>query len=424
MALNQKRFLYKVYSFGASEWDVAQWDKDVWGGDLSLVTTWSEDVINEPAFRSVINVGASELQVRLARPYNDFGEGDDVQLGNVVELWIYDEDAPDGVKIFKGKITRYVPKIEEDKQWVDVTVLGLAFEFQDYILRDAEGNTTIAYNSEDPSDILVDVLTKYRADGGSVGFDAASINKTNTVVSYTFALVTIKEALDKILELSPDGWYGYVDATGTFQFHQSNDVADHKVAVGREVRKLSTEKTLEQVINRVYGVGGTPAGDVQLYKVSSRQSSIDAYGLHAEKLIDGRVTLSATMDTLTKRKLDRFEVPITRSVIEINDNNGPNNNLGDDIESYNVGDSIQVTNLRFGAVQDTKWDVAQWDEDVWDKPLRLTTADVLQILSIQYTLDRIVIEAADRLPEIAKRIEDINRNLEKEITKDIPVVPS
>ena len=425
MAIRNKNFLYKVYSTASVQWDVADWDIDNWDNNSGLVATWDDEVIGEPNTRSAIGIGDSELRIKLARSYNDFGENEDVALYNRVELWVYDIDSPNGTRMFNGRITAYAPVLDGKEEYVEVTVLGLAYELEDYILRDAEGNTTLAYNSVDPSSILIDVIQKYQADGGAITVNGNSVDLTGTTVTYVFSLVTIREAIDKIIELAPNDWFAYVDSTGTIQFHHSNTATPtHKIAVGREIQTLETRKSLESVVNRIYFVGGTPAGENQLYSITSRSSSVDTWGLKAKKVIDGRVTLDATASTMAGGKLDRFDAPITRSVITILDNNGDTGGLGDDIESYKVGETVQIQNLTYGSVTETEWDVSEWDVDVWDQPIQLSNAEVLQITSIDYHLDKVVIEAADRLPEVAKRIEDINRNLEKEVTKDIPIIPS
>jgi len=70
-----KRYYYKIYDT-----------------NLKYVTTWSTDVISDPTFRTVLNGGAGDLTVMLARKYDNFGENVDVALGNRVELWTADND--------------------------------------------------------------------------------------------------------------------------------------------------------------------------------------------------------------------------------------------------------------------------------------------------------------------------------------------
>lgn len=426
MSYRAKKFVYKVYKYTETLWDVAFWDVDVWDSTYVYNTSWTpKEILNPPAFREIINTGACELVIRLARPFNNFGEEEDVALGNLIDLYVYDHDAPDGIKKFRGKISAYRPVFEQKKEFVEITVLGLAAEFENYILRDSSDNTTLAYNSVDPSTILRNVLDKYRADGGYINYTSTSIDNTNTTVSYTFSLNTIKECIDKIAELAPDGWYGYVDNDGIYQFHGANLAnADYKVAIGREVERMEASKTTEQIINRIYAVGGTPAGDTQLYEVFEATGSIGTYGLYAKKLVDGRVTLPDTLSIMASRKLSHYQAPITRTTIEIVDNSGHNSGHGADIESFNVGKTIQIQNLGYGYSAPILWDLAVWDVDVWDQPLNLTVSNVMQITSIKYELDKISIEASDRLPEVSKRIEDIKRNLEQEQTKDIPTSPS
>jgi hypothetical protein len=88
-----------------------------------------------------------------------------------------------------------------------------------------------------------------------------------------------------------------------------------------------------------------------------------------------------------------------------------------------VGDTIQVKNLKYGTKGKTLWNQFFWDVDVWDSTLSYVAADVLVIVSIQYYPDYIEIEAASRLPEITRRIEDVNSTLNTNFQANLPTAP-
>src|SRR5579872_2579308 len=56
------------------------------------ITTWATDIISEPSFRTVINGGPGQMVIRLARKYDNFGEGVDVALENTIQVWAADAD--------------------------------------------------------------------------------------------------------------------------------------------------------------------------------------------------------------------------------------------------------------------------------------------------------------------------------------------
>lgn len=402
----KKRYYYKIYDI-----------------NYKYITTWSTDVISDPKFRRVVNGGASELNIRLARQFNNFGEGVDVSLKNRIECWVSDLEAPSGRRIFTGYVSQYSPTIDDEDNYIDVTVLGYVTETSYRILKDSSNNTTITYTSQDPAAILRDAIDKYRADGGVyLSYTASSIQNTNTLATYTFKHNTINEVFDKVIELCPSGWFWYVDTDGVIYLKQPNlALADHVLTVGKNIAHLEAPKRIENLVNQVFVVGG---GNPNLFNEYSRSSSQESWGKFEKKIQDGKVTDNDTADLLAKRTLDYYQSPETRLLVTVVDSNGENTQQGVDIENFQVGDTLQVKNLYYGSTMQTLWDKAVWDTDVWDAPLAFTSATVLIIVSINYYKDYIEIEASSRLPELSKRIEDVNENVNTLMQVNLPTTPT
>lgn len=383
--------------------------------------TWSDDVISEPSFKLTINGGGSNLNITLARRFDDFGEDDDVKINNRVDVYCVDRDAPNGVLIYSGYISGYEPVVDDTVEKLEIVLFPYVQELSRMVLKDSSGNTTITYSSTDPADMLIDIMDKYRSLlGGSITYTATSIAKTNTTVTYTFNTNTIKECVDKIIELCPVGWYWYVDPNNVMYLQPRNIFATHSFSLGLEVKSLRTFRRVEDLINRVLFTGG---GSPPLFRKYENTGSQTQYGLYEKKVVDQRVTVAATAATISNRLIDQFKDPEIRSRFVIIDNNG-NNSRGYNIESIKPGQTLKIKNLRSDVQAVSDWDVAEWDVDVWDQSLATSAADVIQILSIDYKADNVTLEASSRLPQIAKRIEDIQRNLENTQTVDNPVAPS
>lgn len=387
-------------------------------------TNWASEVINEPSFRNVINGGPGELIIRLDRKFDSFGEDDDVKLNNSVELWVFDREQPNGVLIYKGFISGYRPVLDGNKEYVEVTVLNYVYELNYYILRDSSGNTRISYNSWDPSDILRDVIDKYRADGGTIYYTSDSIEDTNTVVSYTFQTYTIREAIDKIIELTPVGWYWFVDPNNIIHLKHRPAVAEHNFVIGSHITKIETWRRIEDLVNQVYFTGEVNEAQTGLYREYRNTGSINAYGRHAISKVDHRVSLASTADIISNRIIKEKKDPEIRTLAVITDSNGENANRGYDIESIQVGDMMKIRNIKEDVKTYSLWNKAEWDVDVWDQTLATTAADVIQIMAIEYHPNSILIEASSRQPEIAKRMEDIYRNLVQTQTVNNPDAPT
>lgn len=420
-----KNYVYRVYSVERVLWDEAIWDVDYWDfTNNTFVGTWAKEVISQPKFRSVINGGTSELVVRLARDFQDYGEGNDIAHYNKVDLWCYDTDAPNGTKIYSGFIAEYTPTYENGNQYLDVTILPYDAELGTKILQDTSGYTARQYLSEDPSAIMRDVIDQYRATkSGTIQYTASSVDDTGTVVSYTFNSVTIREALDKVIELAPEGWYYRVDPDGEIHFHEQNGSnAVHSLNIAKHIKSIRSSQDMSRLINTVYFVGGTPIGSPQIYQKKETNTSSALYGEWEVKQVDLRVTLDSTAETIMDNILDERSQPRIVFDIEVVDNNNTGSR-GYDIESIRPGDTVEVKGLFSEDIDVTRWDTALWDSSFWDAQRNYTLTQPQVITSVDYTPTGARIQATNKLPEVSKRIEDINRNLEAMQFAEIPIRP-
>jgi len=388
-----------------------------------FITNWMDEVLSEPTFKMVINGGPGEMVVKLARKFDSFGEDYDVALFNRIEVYCFDKDAVSGTLIYSGYISGYRPILEDSAEYVEITILHFVSEMSNISLRDGTGNTDIVMNSTDPSNMLKNVVGYYRADDGLINYDATSIDLTGTVVSYDFKTYDIKEAIDKIIELTPQYWYWFVDANNVIYLKYSDLLsAQHSFVLGRHISRMETWRRGEDIVNRVYFVGAETAG-VAMYRVYSNTGSIASYGIHSTKLVDQRVSLTATADIIANRVINHKKDPEIRTSITILDNNGWDSGKGYDIESIKPGQTMRIKNLKQGVKTVTRWDQFTWDDDVWDQTLSYAASDNIQIQSVEYHPDYVVLEASSRTPDIAKRVEDVYRNLKETQTLTTPGDP-
>lgn len=404
--VGRKRYEYKIYSSTGQ-----------------YITTW-DDVANDPSFDTVINGGAVEMDIRLPRKTNNFGEEVDVAFNNEVQLWCFDGDAPNGVKIFSGYITRYDPINDGPTEYVQVYCLGFHTRMQDFVHEDSFGATGIAYNSTQPGTIAKDIINKARLNGLPINWTPQTLEESGTVVSYTFQVNTVQECIDQVLSLSPFGWYWYVDANKNLNLHAKPDAAKHTWTIGKEIFYIQPQKLIENVVNRLYFIGGIPAGQSQaLYSKYERPASINTYGLRSMKKTDQRVTLQDTMDTIAKNILDSQQTLEVRTVIRVKDNDFDREN-GYDIESILIGDTCKIRNYKNGAGGTSNWDVMSWDIDFWDFNATNLPEITMQIVEIQYQPNFVELTISSKIPDVSKRVEDINRNLVDSIAITAPTNPS
>lgn len=277
------------------------------------------------------------------------------------------------------------------------------------------GATAIKYLSQDPSNILKDILDKFTAQGGKLDYAVGTVDLTGTVVSYTFNTNLVQEAIKKIIELCPQDWYFRVGADDKVYLKAKSTGVDHKFCIGRNVSYYRQEKRLENIVNYIYFKGKN------FFKKYSNSGSVSAYGRYSQKIVDDRVTNVATADIMANTILNKLASPEIRITIRVTDNNNING-TGYDIESIKVGDTCKIFNATSKA--ENLWDSILWDEDMWDYDITNTAGTILQIQKITYKPDYVELEISNRQPDINKRIEDINRNLVDSQTKDNPVIPT
>lgn len=407
----EKRYIYKVY-------------KRQDDGTLTTapVAIWAKEVITEPAFKTVINGGDGQLAITLARQADNFSEDEEVRLGNEVQLWCYDREAIDGTMLFRGFISSYKTSLAFGQEQVDIVVLGYASLFSKVILEDSSGNTGIDYLSYDPTEIVASVIDLFRADVDRIYWTDNTMQLTGSEISLSFNANTVREAIDSILKGTPEGWWWRVDPDGGFYWKPMSVVADHTFIWGKHIESMNMEKTIEDLVNRIYFVGGTPFGAEQIFIKEERSDSIARFLPSAQKMIDQRVTISGTATTKTARVFNAFSGPAVRATLTILDNNGGNPDRGYDIESIKPGQMMQIRNLDNTGTE-TRWDVGQWDTDYWDGDIKNLTQEAMQIMSVDYKPDMVTVEVSSRQPEVSKRIEDINRNMEATATEGIPFSP-
>jgi len=391
----------------------------------NFLTTWKEDVCTTPSFKTIINGGAGELKFTLARKITNFGEGADVAFNNRIKLYIQDVDAPNGTQIFDGFISSYVSHFDGAQEYIEIICLSYTATLPEIIIRNgtaSTSDTSITYSSSDPSTIFSDLITKYQAQGGVL--TAGTIETTGQVITYTFQINNTQEGFERCRNSAPAGWYWRVnpDSTIDFKAESADTSPDHTLLIGQQIQSMDATKRMEDVKNVIYFVGGDTGGGVYLYKYYENTSSLAVYGRREYLMQDGRVTDAPTADIFANSYLDRYDNFEVRTTIKVMDNNGTDQNLGYDIESLKVGQTILIKNAaEYGF---TLWDSAVFDTDSWDYNPEYALAIPMQIQTIQYDYDSVTLELSNRIPQVSRRIEDVNRNLMQTVSTNAPTNPT
>ena len=286
------------------------------------------------------------------------------------------------------------------------------------------GAIAIRYKNQDPSDILKDLLDRFTQAGfGGIldyGTSPATISATGTSVEIIFESISFQEAFRKVVDLCPAGWSLRVGADDKVYLSEKSSVADHSFVLGKHIAEFIPEKRIENIVNTLYFYGGEVSGE-RLFRKYTRSSSISNYGVCGVRVANDQVLDFATMDILAERILDNFDSPEIRVVLKIIDNNNEQGK-GYDIESILVGQTCKIFNATSQA--ENKWDQSTWDTSKWDFDITNAAAILLQIQKIEYNPDYVILELSNRQPDIARRIEEINKRVVEQLVKNSPVIPS
>lgn len=404
MAIPEKRYFVRVYDRSGN-----------------YITTWEDAAFD--GFTKIVNGGLGELNITLARPRNDFGEGEDVNLGNRVDVTVWDRETDaDGLIIYSGFISTYSPNLPGES--VGIKCFGYSTELSSTLYRDGD-IMTITHNSTDPTVITADILEKFTARNTTnpVTWELGaldSLNYTGQNVSYTYGLKYCNEAIDKTVRgLAPANWYWYWPASNRFIMRRRAEGTDHRLIIGQHITGLESPKTTDELWNVYVFWNNKEVGDPDyLFDQWTLSGSVSAWGFREYKNIDGRVTDSITAGLMANAFLEEHGAPLVTIRVSIADSNGAGDK-GYDIESIEPGDTVSIDDPEHFAER-TLWDVAQWDEDMWDFALEYIFSQPLIVTKVDYTLDEVQLELSTRAPSLAKRITELNRKIDQLLEEDSP----
>jgi len=143
---------------------------------------------------------------------------------------------------------------------------------------------------------MSDILTDYNSRGGRI--TARDLEPTGLSLTYTFSSATIFDALKKVIELAPSGYYSYIDlGTSEIDIKNSSTIADFTVVKGRDINNLNMALSIENVKNYLLLSGGETGG-TNLFRYYQDTESSYNYGVRLSSKSDNRVTLANTADAI------------------------------------------------------------------------------------------------------------------------------
>lgn len=317
--------------------------------------------------------------------------GDEI-LDETNEAILVQYGAPNGVRVYSGYIADYELRYGE-KNGVRVVVAPFAAEMSHYVYKSGS-NTTVTHNSTDPVQMARLAMDNYHSQGGMIEYETGTMPLSGESSSYTFKLQTTREVIDKALELLPSGYYHYVHPGENKQYLlQKSATADHTFYLGKHITELNLRKSITQLTNKVYFVGGGTGTD-DLFKYYEDSASITAFRPGLKRLADSRVTLDASAEALAERELSIYSEPRYRTSVAITD-------AVYDIETIRLGEMVGFKNT------------GSFVDDL-----------ILQIVELDKQEHEITLKLDMIVPNDTKRLHELKKSLQSEEVRNIPALPS
>lgn len=348
--------------------------------------------VSDLGFTKEVNGGVGELKLKLPRKIDDFGYNQSVGWMYGLDIYVVDNDDPNGKRIYSG----YIDNIDgiqggSGQEYVEVTALGYHTMMGRAPYKDGN-NFSISHNSTTADVVFKDIIDKYRLyhPDTPINYTASSVDTGLQVFSDDFNNLTCLEALDRLMLKAGDGWYWYVDADNVAWLKQKPSVPTHIFIYGKHiVNNFAFNKSIRQAFNEVSFWNGRQANDEDpisyYFKKTDNQ---DAHWKRWTRVTDSRITNRTYAENLIEAYLDANHEENHGNSFIIVDNNYANGR-GYDIESVDPGDTCMLLNVD--------------DEQVF--------SDNMFITSVDFTMEVIRTNLEDLRTLTSRSLNDIRRKL-------------
>lgn len=310
---------------------------------LPLVPPASRKTIRnfDPKIVSEINQGQGALNIDIDTLFDDFGEGVDIANGNIVQVYLFDENhpSPDGVLIYAGHIVRYTAYLEGQNQGVTIEAHGIVAQLHaDYFI-DPLG-PGYEFNVQDTaSEIFKFIIDTFRAvyTGSSINYDGSSVEDSLVTQDKDYSFATWLDAIKQTLQIAPAGWWWRIEPSGLAVFKSKPSTATHIFDLQKHVTRITVPVSSENIKNRVRldsSAASTP-------HIVTDSASIATYGQRTIRFNDTTIQDDTTADVLVAKELAERKDEKRGVVLTINDLY--------DLESIKPGDTCTILGSRIGS---------------------------------------------------------------------------
>lgn len=232
-----------------------------------------------------------------------------------------------------------------------------------------------------------------------IKYTTASVEDSGDSMTYSFAGITYKDALDQNLRLaytSDRNWYWYIDENNVFYFKKAATTATHTFTWGKDLTHLNSEKTIEGLKNRIMIWNMKTAGD-KVFVMYKDNTSINSYWRRTTKLIENRVATTTESQAIGDSFLQLNKDPNIKSTFKISASQF-------DIKSIKPGDTCRIINLPTELVN------------------MFNTNMMIRRITYEPDLKSCELEIEDLQPNISDSLRDLEKQFIGLSNEDIPTV--
>lgn len=237
--------------------------------------------------------------------------------------------------------------------------------------------------------------------------DPSNPASSGNALQYTFKVQPLISAFEKIRLMLPGlNWFYRPNLDNTTTLNQAPTTPQHVFYLGQHFSNVKYSQDITNLKNVavIQGSGSDVIGN-------AIGSDLTLYGQRVVAKADSRITDNITASVVAQGYLNFFDQVATRAPIRIFDYRGDyNTGLGYDIESIQVGDTIEIIDTT-GVNLATLWDNFLWDNAAWDFSAGAIFNNVVTIIELDYGYDYCDIQIGSARPNYSRALTEILRDL-------------
>lgn len=282
-----------------------------------------------PAISQEINRGWQDIELKLGYKFDDYPSF--IDFNNIIKIYVVNDYYPSGRLIYFGYISDIKPRIDGGEEMVSIRVYPVNSYLSRSFYKDGS-SYTVNISAQDPSAAITDVIDHFDNTYPNTVYYDSSIDPVGVNITYDLIDFRWNDAINRIFELVDPNWFYRFDPDGKLHMHEIPATATHTLMIGKHVRFLEPNRTMQDLVNRVrvdYDGGSV---------VVDNSASITAYGLHeGEPITDTNIKDLTTATQRGTQVVLNQKDPMFSGTLEITGTNL-------DLLNFNVGETIELVN--------------------------------------------------------------------------------